>query len=476
MKALILFFLFAPSLADAACAVKSSSGQAAFPQSDPIFAVLAASSGCPQNVQEWKAALSKAGYSTKPYMVANRGFHNPKLGSFSFFEEVVGHSVGEGQFFFGHFTGAVNGKIELDQGPAKAKLMIELIAWDAKKSLYNFYELIGNGRGGDWFYRGDSADILADNAKLFLGEGSPQFGNRLRCSGCHASGGPIMKELSAPYNDWWTAQRGLLFSPNALSEEVAKVAAELNDASLMSQSVQKGIYRLDSSQAYQKAKDALPLQAQLRPLFCETEINLESDGGGSALQIPAASVVNPALASGAVSMSRNSYESLLAKFGMQFPETNFSDADHAWLVPVKGFSDHVAVQTLVNRGIISQEFASDVLAVDMEHPLFSAKRCGLLKLVGQSNFKEALRASNLPGAGELFANLTDPQRNQDFHGAHAEALLAQAKEKASSAAGREMLFRGLLGQRASVFDSEISKNPRGQILEPGFRLIFPEAH
>ena len=32
----------------------------------------------------------------------------------------------------------------------------------------------------------------------------------------------------------------------------------------------------------------------------------------------------------------------------------------------------------------------------------------------------------------------------------------------------------LSGIRESVYDDEISKNPRGQILEPGFRIVFPE--
>jgi hypothetical protein len=37
----------------------------------------------------------------------------------------------------------------------------------------------------------------------------------------------------------------------------------------------------------------------------------------------------------------------------------------------------------------------------------------------------------------------------------------------------EILFKKLLKVRKDVSLSEISQNPLGQILEPGFRLIFP---
>jgi hypothetical protein len=41
-----------------------------------------------------------------------------------------------------------------------------------------------------------------------------------------------------------------------------------------------------------------------------------------------------------------------------------------------------------------------------------------------------------------------------------------------SAVGQRILFEKLTLQRKAVFESEISKNPLGQILEPGFRVIF----
>ncbi|RYZ83443.1 MAG: hypothetical protein EOP06_19975, partial [Proteobacteria bacterium] len=154
----------------AACVVKNSQGQTADIQGDALFAMLQNSSSCPANVQSLRVMISTSGLATKPFMVANRGIHNPEAGSFSFFEQVSGTNsltknvVRPGEFFFGHFTTLEGQVVVADQKPAKGKLLIELLAWDETKKLFNFYELIGTATGGDWFYRGDSADILQDNS------------------------------------------------------------------------------------------------------------------------------------------------------------------------------------------------------------------------------------------------------------------------------------------------------------------------
>jgi hypothetical protein len=471
----------------AACMVRNSNGQPTNGQDDPLASVLQKSTACPENVQSLKALLNQAGLASQPYMVANRGIHNPAFGSFSFFEQVSGSSpllkdtVGAGEFFFGHFTTAENHKVIADQEPSKGKLLVELIAWDKIKNLFNFYELIGTGTGAQWFYRGDSEDILADNALLYLNPQGPKFGTTLRCSACHSSGGPIMKEMAAPHNDWWTTSRPLHFAPNSVSSEVSAWVAKLGDASDLSQSVKAGIHLLEQSAPYQKAKQRFSLQATLRPLFCETEINLESDTvpldqASNSVQIPSALIVNPLLATGSIRISSSVYRQFLELANMQFPETDQRDADHAWLVPVKGYSDLTAIQSLVEKGIVTEEFVADVLAVDFENPLFSSKRCGLVQLIpleGLGAFPERLKSSTMPGANELYENLTDPLRTRSFHLKRAQEFLAQAQQDLNTFEGQRRLFKKLIQNRQAVLNAEISKNPRGQILEPGFRVIFP---
>jgi hypothetical protein len=290
-----------------------------------------------------------------------------------------------------------------------------------------------------------------------------------------------MKEMAAPHNDWWTASRPLTFGSNSISHEIATWMQKLGDASDLSQSVKTGIAHLENSSEYQNAKQRFSLQTTLRPLFCETEINLESDTipldqSTNTVQIPSASIVNPFLAQGAIGIASSAYKQLLNSADMQFPETNLIDADHGWLVPVKGYSDLIAIQTLIKNGIVTDEIVADVLAVDFENPLFSSKRCGLLQLVpaeGLAKFPDRLKSSSLAGASELYENLTNPVRSRSFHSRVAQDLLSKTQMDLSTVHGQTQIFKTLLERRQAVFDAEISKNPRGQILEPGFRVIFP---
>lgn len=467
-----------------ACLVQSSK---LLPETDALQKILHSQSGCPTNVQEFSEWLKNLNLKAKPTLVANRGFHNPKLGSFSFFETVTGQldnvTLSEGEFFFGHFTAEENDNLFLDQSPDKGKLMIELIVWDFGKQVFNFYEMIGNGQEGKWFYRGDSLDILKDNQYLHRipPSGTPKFGGTLRCSACHTSGGPILKELESPHNDWWSGKHPLPFGKNLPDLEVSSKLKALQETEHFSQKVKTGIQKLNQSEAYTQKIKSLSLQEKLRPIFCEAEINLESDSHtneekASQIKIPSSFFVNPLLNQKPITITRALYEKFLAKFQMQFPETSLADADHAWLTPVKGFSDLKAIQSLIEKGEVDSKWVTDVLSVDFKTPLLSKERCGLLKLLPssetsdwQENFQENLKASNLPSAKTLlehFASHASSQQTVEGYFSVVQSELAEEKTA-------EKYFLKLLETRKSVFQSEISKNPKGQILEPGFRLIFP---
>lgn len=463
-----------------ACLVKNSVGGAARPWRDPLMTLLLGAEACPRNVVEFKGLLSARGFTSAPSMVANRGFHNPALGSFSFFEVVTGNGIGDGEFYFGHFVGAEGGMLSLEQTPSAGALMIELIVWDGGSRMFRFYEMIGDGHAGQWFYRGDTEDILRDNRWVHLDQpaGQPKFGNRLRCAGCHSSGGPIMKELAFPHNDWWTSLRPLPLAMNKPDAAVGGIMAQLRDASLFAKSVATGMQKLENSIVYRNLKSSRTLPEELRPLFCENEINLASDSAPfdqtAAVQIPSAFLVNPRLAVGSFAMPKGTYAGLLAKYGLKFPETNRKDGDHAFLAPVRSMADELAVNTLVQRRLIDDEFVADVLAIDMMTPLFSKDRCSLLKAVPlfangawRSEFEKNLEALKTPAALELLENLRSPARNAVFHRQQAFASMR------ASAMNVEGLFRKLLTVRAAAAASEISQNPRGRILEPGFRVIFP---
>jgi len=453
---------------------------------DPVARVLAQQDACPRTAIEFRNILKRSGAHLEPTMVNFEGFHNP--GAFFIFE-IVSTGIGapasalaikRGDLLFGHFTRAIDGRLVSET----SGLVIELITWDPDKQFYNFYELFEH----TWFYRGDSKDILDDVRGLHRQRAASEdpFGPRLRCSGCHINGGLLQKELVAPHNDWFLQARHLPLDPLKPDASVKGILAELVDAEELSKLVAASPRRLADSAGYRKVLAAHGMQERLRPLFCPVEVNIESDSDPfdarrPALRIPSGFFVDPRLGTADISVKRQAYDAALQKLGSRLPRTpGRADADHAWLTPVKAHSDIVAVDALIEQGIIDREFVADVLAVDFTDPAFASARCGLLKLVPDSagpnligRFRDALRGASAPGAAELLGNLTDPKRNAAFHEQQALAFVASCRARASDPAAVLDWMRMLAQRRVDVSASEFSKNPNGHILEDPERIVFP---
>ncbi|WP_225316693.1 hypothetical protein [Legionella longbeachae] len=483
------------------CSVFDSSGKPAERTDDALGLILFSEPQCPRDVFALRQFLKNAGLKIETTMVANRGFHNPSQGSFSLFEMVLGElhinehhlSINAGDFFFGHFTTvSLTGELVADQNPEKNALMIEAFAWDAKKKVFNFYELRGDGTQGQWFYRGDSVDIVADNVLLHRQPDPkhPQFGTRLRCSGCHGAGGPIMKELDQPHNDWWEPKRKLNFGGHKPDAVLQDILETLVAPEQLSKRVLLGLNKLNFNEKLHQKKGALSLQELLRPLFCPVELNLMSDmypndEVQSKVSIPIEFFIDsrflPDQKNQSIIISRAFYEEALNVLGSHFPETYLQDADHAWLTPVKAKSDKLAVDNLIKNKVIDTKFMLDVLDIDRTNPVFSSTRCSLLRLLPATPtlnwhdvFIKNLSESKEWGAKKLLRNRTSPEQNIEFYQQKARKFLNNCQEKLKNSKNVEMMYRLLVQRRMEVGTSEISLNPLGQILEPGFRVIFPE--
>ena len=212
----------------------------------------------------------------------------------------------------------------------------------------------------------------------------------------------------------------------------------------------------------------------------ENGLNLMAAGPDAPVTIPSAFFLNPLLDQIKITVSAQAYQQLLIENHMQFPETRLKDADHAWLTPVKGINDILAIRQLIKDNLVSQHFVQSVLIIDYAHPVFSKQRCELLKWIPEhdedweTHFIHRLRQENTTEASLLAAYLTNPNK---YSHAYFQHILSEYKSllktKANSINGLQELFNQLLKTRQDVFENELSKNPLGQILEPGFRVIFP---
>jgi hypothetical protein len=456
----------------------------------------------PRTVAAVRQRLLGLGGKLKTHIVANRGHENPEGGSFSFFETYTGPMTGgvvkDGELFIGFFSERKGDALAVMQS-FEPGLMIELIAWDHTKQAYNFWELVGTGQSAAWHYRGDSADVLADVAAINVGAGKPAFGNRLRCSGCHTLGGPIMKELEAPNNDWWTDAHKLELGslklasgadPAEPTAMAARLFAEAVDAGDMARQVRGGMQRLMAARAARNG-DGQSLKQQLRSLFTPMEINLASDSAAfktrSEVALPAAFFVDARLSGkqGAIAVPTATYSAALSAVGSRFApdEANLEETRHAFVVPVRSVIDNLAIDGLMKQGLLDAELAADVLAVDMANPLHSRARASLLRFVPErAASAAALRDALMAGlkqapqdaaARELLANLTDPARTAAFHRQRAGAVLQAVRQGRADQAAVVGWLKLAAQRRVEVAAAETSQNPRGTILEPGFRVIFP---
>ena len=491
---LTLFFASAVGLAIAnpaiaeVCEISLPVWESKLPE-DTLSNLLTGAQSCPEDVTGFKKLVAQNGYSTEPFIVAKRGFHSPSQGSFSFFETVSGAGLKSGDFTFGHFSeGRSNNVLTLAQTPSRGALMIELIVWDSPRQVFNFYELIGTGTRGKWFYRGNSFDIADDTENLFTSRnaGMPAFGKKLRCSGCHISGGPILKETDHQ-SDWWKVDRKLPLGAWTLDADVKTLFGSAKDASEFASTVNSGQTTLENSVAFQSHRRSKSLQSQFRPLFCDEQIELGSDpfpleGPSASVIVPVKSLVSDWLGSGTITVSKKGYLNALSALGSRFPGTQMPDGDHAWLVPIKGRADSAAIQQLVADGLLTDDFVFDVLAIDFQNPVLSEKRCALLQLLPKEltadwkiEFTQRLAVSPQQGALELLKFINDPQHNPAFHKAQAAAHLVEIQNQLNTEQGlKSVLMKNVFAKRRAVFNSELSSNPLGQIFEPGFRVIFPE--
>lgn len=304
---------------------------------------------------------------------------------------------------------------------------IEAWGWDKKQGRYNYYKLDTQGTSSlSWKFRGSS-----DNAdKLTVVERNGT------CMQCHINGAPIMKELLRPWNNWHsqdfpaTYLQASSVSPWSVARD-NKIDGRLGDAYTFERLITAPIRdfnrikiskRLELDNTGQPIADSDGLQkvidgkTLLKPLFATTEYNIISadrilsglhpfpvittDGPAENVKIPNSFFLNANLISGGTplqykgleirdsqtfddvaELTSNEYKDLVIQSQVKLGGSKPGDAAFAWLVPEPSHIDNDLVDRLMQQGIVTPEFVSAVMAIDLETPILSEKRQKLLDLI-----------------------------------------------------------------------------------------------
>lgn len=315
---------------------------------------------------------------------------------------------------------------------------IEAWGWDGKRGRYNYYRLDTAGAPHGqmrWKLR-----MTSDGADMLTAEGRKDT-----CAACHINGGPVMKELLLPWNNWHSfSSQAAYLTPtgDAATRWAIAMGAQLNghldgaqnlEGSIIAPIKQYATQRMLNSVTRNPADGSLAIDADgtgqvlegkrlLRALFVTTEYNIASSGQKSGLHplaggvlsgpsgpvtVPSTFFLNANLIGGGgvlqykglglaqsqqfgavAQLTPAEYKQLVADAGVKLAR-QAGDANFAWIVPEPSHMDNALADRLLQTGVVTPEFLAAVQAVDLEKPVFSAERASLLRFVpDQFRFKK----------------------------------------------------------------------------------------
>ncbi len=349
---------------------------------------------------------------------------------------------------------------------------VELMALDETTGLYNFY-IIEKGTAAERgtvtrIVRGQDGTI-EEWKKEAGASATKQASTDARCFHCHVSGGPVMNELSNPWQGWVSTRRNYSQSVDgesrALVSESRALSREHTRASLandLEQITRKALATwvegtpgvVGSGFGPQTLSGAQPggLPALLRSVFCETEVNF----AGAFDTIPFELFVEPTVAVLA------GLDKPLSLVGSNFPA----------LLPVRAEADRRIEVFLQKRGLLSPNAVLAVRLLDDENDVFSQTRCALhgevvTRLAASSSPDQAVRSAVLdslpPRATDSSARnafiraLLDetavPSERTDAEAAYLEEFRTRYQRetnKLTTASGFEQLRERVTGRQAKA--------------------------
>ncbi|MGE0174650.1 MAG: hypothetical protein AB7T49_17790 [Oligoflexales bacterium] len=238
------------------------------------------------------------------------------------------------------------------------------------------------------FYKAENDNIVFQGNSL-----SPEN----PCRECHVSGNMIMKELFFPWRHWAGSNPTSAGDMEALGEASGGMPLQLLPPASMESFVRMSAEKVASG--YKRGlREKIPELAQytiqdlLKPIFCTTEINLLTDldtsagGSGSAVRNAtlAGIFVDPMIIDpdgaldGVPGPSRQEIEDY-------FRENNIEGQLFTNAVPTLAAAVRITANALMRadaetgRAILQEGVVLSARYLDYPNPIFSKKRCGLIK-------------------------------------------------------------------------------------------------
>jgi hypothetical protein len=304
--------------------------------------------------------------------------------------------------------------------PGKPAPFLQVIGYDSNRNLFNFYQLLGNDDAPEirtWMWSGDST--TAHDPRLSGGA----------CQLCHINGALNMKELASPWNNWQSPKASIRGDNIPVGVANDPLFQQLSGADAL-QTVFQGLqtkYTNGLVAASIKNDKIVGVPALLRRLITNSTVSFAAvppeEISNGYMTVPPDFFMWTALSSPSLGLSTlpdlavpvRQHTDFIKTHGYALQQTDGKELFYQqagttffpFFVPVPAYEDQLAIQLMLDQGVIDPPFAAAVLMVDFSNPVFSAQRHSLMKYASMIDTADVIvsGSNNTNGVPAQFAAL-----------------------------------------------------------------------
>lgn len=283
------------------------------------------------------------------------------------------------------------------------KGFLQLMSWDLHERVYHFFQRLGSF----WIWSGSSHDALKNQTR----QKGPFSG--------HINGGPVMKELELPWQNWHSMNATIELPENHPLKQTPYFN-EKGTGDQFEKLVKTGMDKVNQARIDNAINNGIVKDFDffMRQILISTNVNLISSSRESraisddeAVPLPfsffantiglSLTDVDPDIEQVSVLgkvylQSLNHFNFAMVTDGVTIP----GDTHFAFFVPEASREDMDLLGKMIRHNMISKKMAASILMVDFPNPIYSDRRESLLQYVPQ----EIKIGNNGSDFDELFIN------------------------------------------------------------------------